>query len=641
MSSAGVEPSRAGLWSQLVDWFVPPSAWTGGSDAMRRARLLVAVAGFLTIWSSVSALFQLSAGRGWAALIAAGASSVAVAALLLLRSTRNLQLATAVFAGGLFAAASVPNLATGGSLPAPMFLLALIATTATMLAGRKQGLVWAALAVVEIVAVQFLPAQDSVHFVSGPMMVGRTRFAQPLMAVALFMGMTLIYEHLKRRTLEELDVANAAVRRSSEARAEFVAHVTHELRTPVAGIIGLTDVLLEDDARADRRDHLQTVRRSADALMHLIGSVLDYAKLEAGRFDIVEEPFSPAQVARDVVRLLGPAADRAGISLRLDCDSTLPTMLLGDGHRLRQVLLNLAGNGIKFTRSGEVVVELGGGAGLQGWWRLQVSVRDTGPGIEADALERMFQPFEQVDHSARRRQGGTGLGLPITRLIVELMGAELVVQSEVGAGTTFSFELELPVHDGRALIRSSGFYDVVLASNDRSAPELYAGARPERGPALPARVTPVRNDVQARVLVAEDQEINRFLIGHVLEGLGIAHELVEDGAAAVTAAAQPGVALILMDLQMPVLDGIEAARAIRALPGAVSRVPIVALTASAAPEFCARCTSVGIDHVLEKPIEREALAEIVRELAPTLLPAESQRTAAPTPALRRRVSAVG
>ncbi|MCB9737978.1 MAG: response regulator [Deltaproteobacteria bacterium] len=626
MRSVIVGKGRAGVWSRVVDQFVPPARWSGDSDGLRRARLLVAVAGFLLVWSTFGALFQHAAGKSWAALVSAMVSIGSAAALVVLRRTHDLGRATAVMAAALFASASVPNLATGGAVLAPMFLLALIAAMTTMVAGRRQGLIWAGLAVAEIVGVQFLPHLASPHFTSGPLTMGRTRLAQPLLAVAIFMGLTLIYERLKRRTLEELEEANAHARQASSARAEFVANVTHELRTPLAGIIGLTDVLLESEPDSDRRAHLQTVRRSADALMHLIGSVLDFSKLEAGRFDIVAEPFAVEQVARDVVRLLGPAADRAGIALRLETAGTLPPMVVGDALRFRQVLLNLVGNGIKFTRVGEVVVRLGGKELPGEMCRLRVEVSDTGPGIPEADVERVFQPFEQIDASSRRRQGGTGLGLPISRRIVALMGAELAVRSEPSRGSTFEFTLELPVHAGRSAAKSSGFYDVVIASSERSAPELYAGS----GDPAAAAPTPSHPRRPAYVLVAEDQAINQFLIAHLLEQLGIDSEVVADGAAAVRAAADPGVALVLMDLQMPEVDGISASRAIRALAPPTNALPIVALTASALPDVCAACASVGIEHVLEKPIDRDTLLTVVRELAPALLP----------PAPPRRRSAV-
>lgn len=618
MRSVIVERDPRGRFRRIADWFAPPALWSHDADRERRARLLVFLTGFVALWASGNALFQAVMGNAPGAGVSTIAAVFAIAAPLVLRRFRSVHLGMAVLASGLFISASVPNLLTGGAVSGPMFLLALIAALATLVAGTGHGLVWAVLAIVEIAVVQFLPHDDTTALISGPLTAGRARFAQPLLSVAIFMGLALIYEHLKRSTLQELERAQDDVRQSRDIRTEFVANVSHELRTPLTGIIGLTDVLLEGTTAPEQQEHLRTIRRSADALLHLIGSVLDFSKLEAGRFDIVAEPFSPQQVSQDVVRLLEPAAQRAGLNLRLELEGPVPTQVVGDALRMRQVLLNLVGNGLKFTREGEVVVRLQAAEAVAGVVRLTISVRDTGPGIASTDLERVFQPFEQVDASSRRRQGGTGLGLSISRSIVELMGGELHVDSVLDRGSTFVFALDLPLPTGRPHSRSSGFYDVAIAATDRSASEFYASPSRRRTPSAAWKET---DPGVRRVLVAEDQEINQFLIAHMLEGLGVACQFVDDGCAAIAASAEPGVALVLMDLQMPELDGIEATRAIRASGGGHARVPIVALTASAVPEICDRCAQAGFDHVIEKPIDREALAATLRTFAPQLLAA--------------------
>jgi signal transduction histidine kinase/ActR/RegA family two-component response regulator len=503
-----------------------------------------------------------------------------------------------------------------------MFLLGVISAVATLLGGRRQGLLFAALAAVEIIVVQLLPMTPSSLIVSGPMTFGNVRLGPPLVAIVLFLGLALISEELKARTLAELREATEQARRARDVRTEFVANITHELRTPLAGIIGLSDMMLEQPCDAEVRRNLETMRRSADALLHVISGVLEFSQLEVGRLDIASDPFSPTQVAQDVVLLLQPAAQRAGLGLQLQIPQPLPSALVGDALRIRQVLLNLIGNALKFTREGGVTVELRTSPTPGASFGLHVLVHDTGPGLSEGDLERIFEPFEQVDSSSRRKQGGTGLGLPITRRLVELMGGTLDVESQVGVGSTFQFTLVLPLHQGSLPRRNSGGFAPAAGLRDRFASEIYASSEFGLAPAAP-ETGHIEAPAKPHLVVAEDQDINQIIIRHMLEGLDVAHVLVDNGVDAVDAALKPGVVAVLMDLQMPRLDGIDATRAIRAASARGTSLPIVALTASGVPEIRDDCLSVGIHHVLQKPIDRQTLIDVLSEVAPDVLPAAS------------------
>jgi signal transduction histidine kinase len=380
---------------------------------------------------------------------------------------------------------------------------------------------------------------------------------------------------------------------ASRSKSQFLAMMSHELRTPMTGVLGLLDLLADTRLDAEQSAYVDKLRRSADALLVLLNDILDLSKIEAGRIELEAVPFDPAELAEEAAQLFAPAAAGRGVALETDVEPEPGPRLLGDPARVRQVLLNLVGNAVKFTERGGVHLSLRTRP-LEAGAELRIRVSDTGIGMTREQMDRLFEPFAQADASTTRRYGGTGLGLAICRRLVAEMGGAIRAESEPGAGSTFHVAIPLPRAEGPA----EGGPEGGTEGGAETAPPGGAGPTPRVG----------------RVLVAEDNEINSVLISTMLRRLGLETETVGDGERAVEAVARGGVDLVLMDVQMPVMDGMEATRRIRALPAPAGRVPIVALTADALPEHAAGYMATGLDAVLTKPIDRRALAETIERL---------------------------
>jgi two-component system sensor histidine kinase/response regulator len=398
--------------------------------------------------------------------------------------------------------------------------------------------------------------------------------------------------------MEQMAQARQLAEDAARTKADFLANMSHEIRTPMNAIIGMTHLVLQTELNDRQKDYLQKIHRSSKHLLGIINDVLDFSKMDAGKLSLERITFDLPVLITDLTSVLEAKTAEKGLQLKIHIDESLPEQFKGDPLRLQQILLNFANNAVKFTQQGEIEIRVDGYKASAGKRGLQFSVRDTGIGLSPDQQRRLFRSFEQADGSTTRKYGGSGLGLAISRRLAEMMGGEVGVNSQEGKGSTFWFKVELDPVPARA---SDGRMDT------RGAAE-----HGRQKPAAPGFVELKRQLQGAHILLVEDNPLNQEVAAELLKQVGVSVDVAANGAEALQQLEQRSYDLVLMDMQMPVMDGLTATRRIRRQPQ-WRDLPILAMTASALAADRKACFEAGMNDFLAKPIEPKKLwAELAR-----------------------------
>ena len=440
--------------------------------------------------------------------------------------------------------------------------------------------------VMSLYAVPSAESSDLIEFKSGVVL---ERGSKPQRIGDNIVGRVWSFRDVTERVRAEqaLAMARDDAMEASRLKSEFVATTSHEIRSPMNGVIGLTGLLLETDLDDTQREFAEGVRTSAEALLVVINDILDFSKIEAGKLEFEDLDFDLAEAVGEIVDLVAPGAAAKQLELRALWGASVPVALRGDVGRLRQILLNLMTNAVKFTERGGVTIHVETGtARVDGRTAIRVEVEDTGVGLAMADSDRLFEPFSQADASTTRRYGGTGLGLTICQRLTHAMGGTIGVRSELGAGSRFWVEIPFAVQSSNATVSAESSHHI-------APPEPWAEPK------------------HARLLIVEDNAINQLVAKEIVRRLGYAYEVAANGIEALKALEQRGFAAVLMDCYMPDMDGFDATRELRRREAGRRHTPVIAMTAGAMTEDRERCIVAGMDDYVAKPVSRATLADVL------------------------------